>query len=69
MGRSKVKETEIAAVIHELEDQDLNTFVQGIKAKMDEENPLLLAAEFGCYKILKFIVQLGDENILQQFVV
>ena len=34
---------------------------------MDKENPLLLAAEFGCYKILKFIVELGDEKTLQQF--
>ena len=63
MGRSNVQETEIAAIIHELEDQGLH----GIKTKMDKENPMLLAAEFGCYKILKFIVELGDEKILQQF--
>ena len=67
MGRSNVQETEIAAIIHELEDQGLNTFVHGIKTKMDKENPMLLAAEFGYYKILKFIVELGDEKILQQF--
>jgi len=30
MGRSNVQETEIAAIIHELEDHGLNTFVHGI---------------------------------------
>ena len=46
--------------MYKLENQDLNTFVQGIAERQDGENPLLLAAELGCHKILKLIVGLGD---------
>ena len=52
---------------YELENQDLNTFVQGISDRKDGENPLLLAAELGCHKILKLIVGLGDEIATQGF--
>lgn len=48
-GRNEMKD-----VVYNLENEDLDNFVNGIAAK---GNPILLAAEFGCHKILKQIVE------------
>ena len=49
--------------MEKFENGDLDTFVKGIK----HENPLLVAAEFGCFKILKSIIQLGDSTQEETF--
>ena len=51
---------EMKDLIYNLENEDLDNFVNGIAAK---GNPLLLAAEFGCHKILKQIVGIDKKNL------
>ena len=68
--RADYDKDEIKALMKELENKDLKEFVEGIAKKQDNLNqngannillnPLLLAAEYGCHKILKQIVKLGD---------
>ena len=55
---------EMKNVIYNLENEDLRDFVNGMRAE-GYLNPLLLAAEYGCHKILKQIVGLDEEQLKQ----
>ena len=54
--RKKVK-----SIIESLQQDDLNNYLVKLREQNKQENPLLLAAEYGSYKILKSIVELGDD--------
>ena len=53
----------IKTLIQSLETEDLESLIRIMKEEGIQENPLLLAAEFGSYKILKSIVELGAQGI------
>ena len=58
---------EMKDLIYNLENEDLDNFVNGIvawkKLGLGKGNPLLLAAEFGCHKILKQIVGIDEDKL------
>ena len=54
--RQKVKE-----LIESLQQEDFNTLLLKLKEDNNKESPFLLAAEYGSYKILKSITELGDD--------
>ena len=59
-----VRIIKIEGIIKSLDSEDLDS----IRKKLDEEfgenveNPLLVAAEFGCYKVLKSIIELAAND-------
>ena len=53
----------IKTLIQSLETEDLESLISKMKEEGIQENPLLIAAEFGSYKILKSIVELGAQGI------
>ena len=50
----------IKALIESLKKEDLDSFKLKLREDDNKESPLLLAAEYGSYKILKSIMELGD---------
>ena len=54
--RQKVK-----TLIESLQQEDLNSLLLKLREDNNKESPLLLAAEYGSYKILKSIMELGDD--------
>ena len=58
---------ELKNLLNNLENEDLDDFIDGIAAQrklgLGKGNPLLLAAEFGCHKILKKIVGLDEDQL------
>ena len=54
--RQKVKE-----LIESLQQEDLSSLLLKLKEDDNKESPLLLAAEYGSYKILKSITELGED--------
>ena len=51
----------VKSIINSLKNEDLDSLLIELKEKNGQENPLLLAAESGSYKILKSIVEIGPE--------
>ena len=51
------------SIINSLKNEDLDSLLIELKEKNGQENPLLLAAESGSYKILRSIVELGPETL------
>ena len=49
-------------LIYNLENEDLDNFLDCMRAE-GHLNPLLLAAEYGCHKILKKIVGLDEDQL------
>ena len=43
-----------------MQQEDVNTLLLKLRKDNNKESPLLLAAEYGSYKILKSIMELGD---------
>ena len=59
--KAKERREKVKSVIESLQEEDLNNLQERIKELGLKENPLLLAAEYGSYKILKSITELGDK--------
>ena len=51
----------VRSIINSLKNEDIDCLLIALKEKGGQENPLLLAAESGSYKILKSIVEIGPE--------
>ena len=49
------------STINSLKNEDLDSLLIALKKEGRQEKALLLAAEFGSYKILKSIVEIGPE--------
>ena len=49
------------STINSLKNEDLDSLLIALKMEGRQEKALLLAAEFGSYKILKSIVEIGPE--------
>ena len=49
------------STINSLKNEDLDSLLIALKKEGRQEKALLLAAEFGSYKILKSIVEIGSE--------
>ena len=53
---------ELKNLLNNLENEDLDDFIDGIAVE-GHLKPILLAAEFGCHKILKQIVGIDEEKL------
>ena len=60
-NQAETRRKHVKSLIESLQQEDLNSLVAKLKEENNQENPLLLAAEYGSYKILKSIVELGDD--------
>ena len=52
------------SIISSLKNEDLDSLLIALNEEGGQENPLLLAAESGSYKILKSIVEIGPVTTL-----
>ena len=61
------RKKDINKLIRSLETEDLKGLVNKLDENNVKDNPLLLAAEYGSYKILKSILDLKDQIVMQDF--
>ena len=54
------------SIISSLKNEDLDSLLIALNEESGQENPLLLAAESGSYKILKSIVEIGPEILSRE---
>ena len=59
-NQKEERRRKVKAIIESLQQEDLDCLQLKLREDDNKESPLLLAAEYGSYKILKSIMELGD---------
>lgn len=59
-NREEKRRAKVKSLFESLQQEDLNSLLTKLREEKNQESPLLLAAEYGSYKILKSIAESGD---------